>query len=217
MALAGDIMPIADIHRQPRHVYAGIAPLLLGADFSFANLEAPVRGDGAAPTTRRYQPPVLTFSHDEFDFLTGFGAARLSAVSTNNNHSLDLGLDGLARTLATADRVATVPVGTRPPGDGRPHFAVFDRGSMRLGLVCFTFGLNGRRRQGRRRHCLDTAPLNRPHAEADLAPVHEQLAACRDAGADFVILSLHWGMEYEFFLTRHQVAIAHELAEGGRT
>jgi len=57
--------------------------------------------------------------------------------------------------------------------------------------------------------------FNDPKVEPDLRLVETQIQDLKSKGCDLVVLSLHWGIEYEFFPTPRQVRIAHHLAEVG--
>ncbi len=49
----------------------------------------------------------------------------------------------------------------------------------------------------------------------DLSLIEKQIKVCRNAGCDFVVLSLHWGLEFELYPHPDQLKWAHRFAECG--
>lgn len=49
----------------------------------------------------------------------------------------------------------------------------------------------------------------------DLGLLKIQIEDCKKHGCDFIVASMHWGYEFEFFPRARQIEIAHRLVEGG--
>jgi poly-gamma-glutamate capsule biosynthesis protein CapA/YwtB (metallophosphatase superfamily) len=115
---------------------------------------------------------------------------------------LDRGPAGVRSTLDALDAAGIRHTGSaRSAEEARtPH--IIDVNGVKVGHVSFTFGFNGLRE-----------PSGMPWLANELN-VNDALAAARaakEAGAEVVIASLHWGIEFQAEPTAQQRAIAHRL------
>lgn len=140
VAAVGDVLLDGPLHRQGlgseqgfNEVWAPVAPLLIDADLTYANLEGPLGGGATAGFPRFNHPDRLA------DDLVALG---VDVVSTANNHSLDRGRRGLERTLDRLDAVGLQHAGTRR-AKGEAWFSVVERGGWRVAFVACTFAANG--------------------------------------------------------------------------
>jgi poly-gamma-glutamate capsule biosynthesis protein CapA/YwtB (metallophosphatase superfamily) len=177
-------------------MFASIAPDVRAADLATCELEtplAPPQGPFAGWPDFSAPPQVLTTLKD-----IGY-----STCTTASNHSLDQGYTGLTRTLDELDAAGLRHTGsarTRAEAE-RPLIVTLPNG-VRIGQLAYSFGFNG----------------NEPAAgrtwEANLIDVPAILAAAarmKRAGADIVILSMHWGTEYDHLATPEQRSQARRL------
>jgi len=219
LAAVGDLMPHPWLERSPA-LYDAVAPLLAGAALRMANLESPCRPGGVAsePLDSAYvRAPVLALTPAEIERALGPAGARFTHVSLANNHALDEGVAGLEAARSTLAALGVTPLGIHPDAgaDALPPPVVFARGGLRVGLVTFTFGLNGRHAPPGRDGLVQVARLNAAPEHADLERVRQAVSRCREAGADLVVAYLHWGLEFELFPSRRQQRVARALGELG--
>ncbi|MGY6529986.1 MAG: CapA family protein [Cyanobacterium sp.] len=218
ISAVGDIIPMENIEKQSRHIYEDVFEDLLNVDFSFANLEAPVNVSDRNLSVKKKnkQPPLLYFSLLQLDYLIKFRGRTFSAFSTINNHTMDFGIDGVLETVESVKHHGVIHLGTYVPkkmSDNR--FQTVDINGINVGLIAFSFGLNGNKPTDDYKNSLNVVNLNRPYSEIDLSSMKKAILDAKESGCDFIILSLHWGLEFEFFPTKHQVKVAHDLAEMG--
>ncbi len=109
----------------------------------------------------------------------------------------------MKRTLDELDAAGLKHTGSaRTPAEAARPLIITMRNGARVAQLAYSFGFNG---------------LTRPAGqewEANLIDVPTILAAAhraKAAGADIVVLSLHWGVEYNHGVTAEQVARAHAL------
>jgi len=120
--------------------------------------------------------------------------------------------------LSTLDALAKegiVAVGTNREKADRQKAAIIDVQGIRIGFVGLTFGLNGKKIDPEQEYHVNLVQLNALSAEVDLSVPIRQINYCREQYCDFIVGSLHWGLEFEFFPARRQLAVAHQLAEAG--
>jgi poly-gamma-glutamate synthesis protein (capsule biosynthesis protein) len=205
LVAVGDIMMHQDVKLAEAQdgggfpaLWADLVPLFKGADLAFGNLETPV-----APTSGR---PGKPFQFNAPASLPpALRASGFTVLSTANNHAFDQGRKGVAETLDRLRQAQLTAIGS---GEDRPRaetLQVFERNGLRVAFLGFTdlFNLDLDRKA--------TGPWVRP---LDLAPA---LAAVREARskADIVVVSVHWGNEYQHRPTKRQRDIARKLVEAG--
>jgi len=114
-------------------------------------------------------------------------ATGYDACSTAGNHALDAGFDGIVGTLDVLDAAGIAHAGTaRTPEERLPTLLEVE--GVAVGFIAATITPN----VGWPGPDLAWA-VNR----LDAATILADAAWARDRGAEFVIVSLHWGMEYE--------------------
>ncbi len=195
LSLVGDVMWVGDNW----DAYAeGAAPLLDG-DLRVGNLETP---------TSPNHPHVLaelgsyTFNAPP-EMLDGL---PLDLLQLNNNHSLDVGEDGLTDTL---DEVAAR--GLQQTGvDGHATVEIDGR---TVALLSYTWGLNQRDVEPERE--LFILPFGHLDEDLDLSPVAGHAADARAAGADLVVVLVHWGFEYEYYPDPHFLVLGRRIVSAG--
>ncbi|MBI1796794.1 MAG: CapA family protein [Candidatus Eisenbacteria bacterium] len=204
IAAAGDIGVVGTGRARARREgfatpLAAIAPVFAAADLAFANLEFPVAEPGWVEPGRSAE-----FWHDA-DLIPALARAGVRVVSIANNHIMDCGPRGLARTreACAAAGIATVGAGSDLAAARAP--AWFAVGGERVMVLAYAApGAPGDVARG---DAPGIAPL-----EADL--VREDLA--RWGGeATVKIVSVHWGSMYVDYPPPRVLELARVLADAG--
>jgi poly-gamma-glutamate capsule biosynthesis protein CapA/YwtB (metallophosphatase superfamily) len=157
---------------------------------AIVNLEVPLAGKPYSGYPQFSSPDELASNLKE----TGF-----DVLVNANNHALDRGKDGLVRTLNILDSVKVYRTGTfRDTTDKNiNHPLIIDQNNIRIGLLNYTYGTNG---------FVPQKPVIVNYI--DTALIRSDIAKCKQRRTDFIIVVLHWGVEYE----RHQIAEQETLA-----
>ena len=97
---------------------------------------------------------------------------------------------------------------------------IIELNGIKLGLVAATFHVNNRsfpngKEYNGKEYIVNVIPFHRFQGPVDVSLLEEQISYCRSQDCDFIIASLHWGMEFELFPRRDQIDIAHGLIEYG--
>jgi poly-gamma-glutamate synthesis protein (capsule biosynthesis protein) len=126
-------------------------------------------------------------------------AAGYDACSLAGNHALDGGEQGLENTIALLEERGIAHEGTARSEEERLP-GLYEVNGVTVAHLDYTYGLNG---------------LPRPHRYSvniiDRAAILDDARWAREQGAEFVILTIHWGEEYHHPPTREQAALAAEL------
>ncbi len=185
-------------------LYAPLSDLLADPDVMIANLETPIAPDASAGT-REY---VFNAPPEAVDALVHAG---VDAVAVANNHAFDQGRAGFEETLRRLEQAGVKAIGAGP--EGRAAGPVrFDAGGLSIAFLGYAqfFNQDGNACPPARpgsASCVHAAQLDRARIVDDV-----RTAA---AHADAVVVSLHWGVEYDPQPRAEDVALAHELVEAG--
>jgi poly-gamma-glutamate synthesis protein (capsule biosynthesis protein) len=199
-----------------RPIMAGVRPVISAADLAVCHLETPLAPTGGPYSSypRFSVPPQIT---------TALAWAGYDGCTTASNHSLDAGQAGVRRTLAALDRAKIAHAGSarsRPesdhpmwleatgwPGGGRSGvrhtgLPVEPAQPVRVAVLSYTQMLNGLSPPAGRSWIVNTIDVR-----AILTDAHR----ARVAGANLVLVALHWGVEYQHHPTPDQRRIARRL------
>jgi len=204
LVAVGDLLMHQDVQRSARHagnfdtLWADATPLFAGADIAFANLETPV-----APKCGASGRPFVFNAPEELPL--ALKRSGFSILSTANNHAYDQGTKGLAETLEHLDAA-----GLAYTGSGRNQAAaetprILVCKGVRIAFLGYTDIFNH--------------DLNQPGKGPWVNPLDEDRSpqAVREARrqADCVVVSVHWGNEYQHRPTDHQREMAEKLFSAG--
>jgi poly-gamma-glutamate synthesis protein (capsule biosynthesis protein) len=210
LAAVGDLMDHPYL-AQSRDLYGSVEDVIFGADISMANLECVVVDQTVRleiDATSKSGPP-LTMSLRAFETI----ASRYTLLATASNHSIDLGERGVVSTIAAIRNARIAFHGVNEHASDGSRATLLERNGLSVGVIAHTFGVNGHRKPTP--WIVNHTPVNRAVDEIDFRVMQEQFADCRQRRADFVIVQLHWGMEFELFPRKAQLDVAHHIAELG--
>ncbi|MFD6201581.1 CapA family protein [Streptomyces rubiginosohelvolus] len=193
---AGDVLPHSSVIDQAAAdaggagydfapMLAGVAPVVSGADLAFCHMET-VYGKEGGPYTGYpsfKSPPEIA---------TALRATGFDSCSTASNHTLDDGAEGVRRTLDALDEAGVRHAGSaRTAAEAaRPTIlpAGPGKGAAKVAHLAYTYGTND-----------IPLPAGRPWTVnvTDERKIVEEARAARRAGADVVVLSAHWGTEWQ--------------------
>jgi poly-gamma-glutamate synthesis protein (capsule biosynthesis protein) len=208
LLFGGDVLTHASVVRAAcpargscafERLLAPTAALVGRADLAVCHLEVPIVGPGERITgwPTFGAPPQLA---------QALAATGWDHCSTASNHSIDRGTAGVDSTLDALDGAGITHAGTARTIAEAGAVPIRDVAGVRVAFLSATYGLNG---------------LRLPRGEGwrvgriDVAWLVARANAAREAGAEVVIASLHWGDEYRHRLTPSQRAVADALTASG--
>jgi poly-gamma-glutamate capsule biosynthesis protein CapA/YwtB (metallophosphatase superfamily) len=177
-------------------MFAAIAPIIGAADLGFCNLETTLSPDNLdvhGGRDRRTASGAPLF-HTPWQLARTLSDAGFDVCSTANNHATDAGIAGVRSTLDLLEAHDIASVGTWQDEAlaGSPTW--LDVAGVRVALLAATYGLN-----------LPLEPADAGMVEViDLDRLLDQAAQARADGAEFVIVSLHHGIEYQVPISDNQ-------------
>ncbi|MFI1104686.1 CapA family protein [Streptomyces melanogenes] len=186
-----------------RPMLAGVKPVISRADLAICHMET-VYGPDGGPFTGypafKSPPQVAAALKD-----TGY-----DSCSTASNHSLDDGADGIARTLRAFDKAGLKHTGSGRTATESATPALLEAGGAKVAQLAYTYDTNGY-----------PMPDGQPWAVhlIDEQKILADARAARKAGADVVVVSLHWGTEWQTEPDEQQLRLGKALTAsrtGGR-
>jgi poly-gamma-glutamate synthesis protein (capsule biosynthesis protein) len=177
------------------------------ADAVIANLECPV-----TTTEERWAGWKMWKFRAKPEALAILRTAGVAAVALANNHALDRTARGLFDTINHLDAAGIAHAGAGADAEAAASARLVELGPLRLGFISLTDNMPefaaGPARPGTHFMRIDPAPQT-------LAALGRQIRDVRRRGADFVLVSAHWGPNFRTRPTRRFQDFAHRLIEMG--
>ncbi|NSC24718.1 CapA family protein [Streptomyces albus subsp. chlorinus] len=170
-------------------------PMVRDADLAICHMETIYGPDGGPfsgyPLFKT--PPQLARS---------VKSAGYDSCSTGSNHTLDDSTDGVRRTLDAMDAVGLKHVGSARSAHERRKPAMMRAGGAKVAQLAYTYGTNG-----------ISIPQDKPWLVNLIEPerIIRDARAARRAGADVVVVSVHWGTEWQQEPDSLQRSVARKL------
>ncbi|MFJ4483178.1 CapA family protein [Streptomyces longwoodensis] len=208
LVAAGDVLPHSSVIDRARFdaggtgydfrpLLAGTEPVVSRADVALCQTE-PVRGADGDPAFT--SPPEIA---------RALAATGYDGCSTASEHSLDEGAAGVRRTLDALDAAGVRHAGTARTEAEANAITLLRAGRAKVAHLAYTAG-TGRPQPPGAPWTVALADENRIVADA---------RAARKAGADVVVVSVHWGAAWQDAPDGRQLALARALTasrSGGR-
>ena len=175
-----------------------IAPTIMEADYAVCNLEVPLGGG------KNYSGYPCFSAPDAY--AVALKDAGFDLFLTANNHCLDRSDKGLRRTLTALDSLGVDHIGTYHNAQQRDTLVPFVKSikGIKVGFLNYTYGTNG---------------INpKSGAEVSLidkAKIKAEIAETREAGAELIVVCMHWGVEYVLTENAEQRQLAQFLIDQG--
>lgn len=164
------------------HMLEPVSDLLAQTDLTVLNLEVPIAKGRYGGYPQFNSPPTL---------LDALAATGTDVLLCANNHALDRLGKGARQTLDAIDAAGLAHVGTARNREEYNAVPLFDLNGISIAIFNYTQHTNGMEKEDTEenlRYAVHYFAVHR--AERDVQ-------AAREAGADYVILCVHWGREYE--------------------
>ena len=178
--------------------FAYIAPYLQQSDVTLGNLELTLGGRPYSGYPCFSAPDTLLYS---------LKRAGFTALTTANNHTCDRKTAGIKRTIEQLEAANMPFTGTFRNAEERDSLTprIIEKNGLRMALLAYTYGTNG-------------IPFAAP-VIVNLIDTVQMLADLQKAKkvADFVVVAVHWGIEYQDAPSAEQRKVADFLLRNGAT
>ncbi|MDX1960011.1 MAG: CapA family protein [Leptospiraceae bacterium] len=180
-------------------VFEEVKPHIEKDDLSIGNLETTLPGD-----------PKLFSAYPEFgspdEIVSAMKYIGMDVLTTSNNHSMDKGKKGLIRTLDVLDKEGVHHTGTFRSNDEytQKPFLIVKAKDWKIAILAYTYGTNG-----------IAVPKAVKVNLIDKKQIADDLEKALGERPDLVIVSYHFGDEYQRFPNSFQKEIVQYSFEEG--
>ncbi|MFG2502771.1 CapA family protein [Streptomyces sp. NPDC048441] len=205
LVASGDVLPHSSIIRKANAdaggdgydfvpMLAGAKPVVSKADLAICHMETVYGENGDYTGYPAFKSPP--------QIARALKATGYDACSTASNHTLDDGAAGVRRTLGALDKAGVKHAGSgRTAAEGRSP-AWLRAGGAKVAELAYTYDTNGYPQPKGKPWTVNLMQRDRIVADA---------RAARKAGADVVVVSVHWGTEWQDAPDRRQLSLGKEL------
>jgi poly-gamma-glutamate capsule biosynthesis protein CapA/YwtB (metallophosphatase superfamily) len=180
-------------------MFAQVKDMLSNPDFLIANQESTPGGSEIGLSSY----PLFNSPKEIVKSLQEVG---VDAVTTANNHSLDQGEEGLLSAIDYYEKISMPYVGAFKSQKDQETIRTFNVNGIKFALLSYTYGTNGIPVPEGKDYLVNLLDEKKMIAEIKKA---------RTLDIDLVVMSLHWGNEYQRFPTDEQQRLANVLTENG--
>lgn len=180
--------------------FAYVSPILQSGDIAFANLECPLSNKGS-----RLKEKDVTFRGTP-QATVGIRQSGIDVVSLANNHALDYGPQALADTISLLNRSGIKSAGAGQNISQAHQPAILKVRNKQVSLLAYSYVIPAG----------FFASPSHPGIASARSPdrVAQQVKEAKKT-SDFVILSFHWGVEYQDYPISIQRQLAHTAIDSG--
>jgi poly-gamma-glutamate capsule biosynthesis protein CapA/YwtB (metallophosphatase superfamily) len=174
-----------------------VQPYTTSADMAIVNLEVPLAGQPYSGYPQFSSPGTLA---------EGLKKNGFQVFITANNHCLDRGKQGLEHTLQTLDSFQILHTGTFRDSMEKLKLnpLIIEKNKFRIAILNYTYGING----------FSPKAPNIVNV-IDTARIRRDIRVAKSQVVDFVIVTLHWGNEYERTPSKEQYAVGEFIRKCG--
>ena len=169
------------------------------ADFAFANQESNIGGIEIGLSSY----PNFNSPYEIVRDLVGIG---FNMFSRANNHTLDKGENGVILAESYWQTLnGIISAGSTDSQEKRDQIPVIEQNGIRLALLAYSYGFNGYR-----------VPEDKPYLanEFSYEQAEQDIQKAKEV-ADVIVVSMHWGTEYQDTPNETQLEQAKWLADQG--
>jgi poly-gamma-glutamate capsule biosynthesis protein CapA/YwtB (metallophosphatase superfamily) len=213
----GDILPHSVVNNEARMNAGGkgydydpmfddIRDRISAADLAICHQETPISADNTDLT----QPRIKVFNTPH-EITTALKNAGFDACDTAGNHTWDKGARGVNQTLDMLDAAGLGHAGSFRNPEEAATPTIYDVKGVKVGHLAFSYTIYNAGSP------TTDVPAEMPWLREMLWPaigaegIEAQARRAKEHGAEFVVVSMHWGAEYQTAPTAQQRDLARQL------
>jgi len=188
--------------------FVGVQKMFSSVDLMCGNLEGAIAGAEIGYSNGRTDSEgrIKFNAPDEFAF--NLKEAGFDCLTTANNHAGDCDAQGLINTIDALRSADLMQTGTFKSKEDRMPL-ITEINGIKLGILATTEVINGSSNMSRdEKNAMFSRLQNFEEIEADIA-------ACKESGAEFILMFAHWDEEYENRPQKATRAYAEQLLAAG--
>jgi poly-gamma-glutamate capsule biosynthesis protein CapA/YwtB (metallophosphatase superfamily) len=141
---------------------------------------------------------------------------KFDIVSLANNHINDSLCGGIKSTREYLDKNKILHVGANLSEEDIDIIPIINKKGIKVAFLAYTFSTNGVPLESECQFGTNLIRFNALNpANYDPSLIHKHIKKARSEGADIIVASLHWGIEFEYYPPVRIVERGHALLEKG--
>lgn len=206
VAAIGDVLIHQSIYRDAKtgdtydfdKMFTEVTPYLQAADITIANQESMIGGaEMGLSTYPQFNSP--------FEVGDALKHAGVDVVSIANNHTLDRGEEAIMNATNHWDALGIPYVGAYKSAEDRAKIRTLERNDITFSFLSYTYGTNGIPVPEGKPYLVNL--IDKEQIKADIASAKQQ--------SDVIVVSLHFGNEYERLPNEQQKELVQFVADQG--
>ncbi|WP_281658477.1 CapA family protein [Halobacillus sp. Cin3] len=206
LAAVGDLLIHKEVYNDAKTssgydfdpMFHEVSPHLSNADITFANSESILGGSAIGVSTY----PSFNTPFELGDTLKTNG---IDIVSMSNNHTLDRGVMAIENAINQWDLLGIKKVGSYLSSEGRDTITTIRKNDITFSFLAYTYGTNGIPTPDGKPYLVNR--MDKDQIASDIKRASSK--------SDVVVMSLHFGKEYERFPSDDQKEWAAYASEQG--
>ncbi|MDR1100813.1 MAG: CapA family protein [Clostridiales bacterium] len=182
---------------------------LIDSDIAVCNIDGLVDAYGENKNITSY-PNFNT----PYEILNAIKSLGFNYITTANNHAYDKGWTGVVKNLENIKSAGLTPLGTYISQEEYDKLYITEANGLKIGMSAWSALDNGLAGTIGEKDKYAMHKFNQDSFDEPTAMLNE-VKRMREAGAEVVIMFLHWGAEYSNSPTDSQRFIAKQLAAAG--
>ncbi len=211
----GDLMCTKGLDRCQDSLYENVEELIFSSDIKCANLESTFSPGQTKPMEfSSDESPVINLTIEQYKTLTCHKGEKYDIVQLANNHIVDCGEDGALKTIRQLEEDGIKYAGINLSPEDREKTTITFSGNLKIGWLSHTFFVNFRPLPEGKPWFVNITPFY-IERDPDLSGILRQIDYCKRQQCDLIIVSLHWGLEFELYPHPQQREWAQIIADAG--
>jgi poly-gamma-glutamate synthesis protein (capsule biosynthesis protein) len=214
LTLLGDIVPARSVYEKMLkhgfdYPFKEVAFAASNSDLTFGNFECPI--------TDKIDPPTEGMSFvTPTKVLPGLKSLGLDLVTLANNHSTNYGPQPFVETLKQLKKSGIVYVGGGKDYTEAHALRVINKNGLKIGVLNYNSIIGGLKADVGSPGVawLHMPPWNKKIDQSELLQMKKEIIAAKTK-VDFLIVAIHWGVEYKLEPIKEQVSVAHIAINSG--
>ena len=200
VAMIGDIL----LHL-PLYNYKNFAPSFSPVQEELESVDLLIANQESLPTGGAFEVSGYPNFSSPPHIIEDLKDMGVDVLSIANNHVLDQGEEGLLEAIQQMEKVEMPYVGAYKSVEDQQEDRIFQVENVSLGLLGYTYGTNGHE-----------TPVGKDYLvnRIDETRIVKEIKELK-AKVDFVVVSIHWGAEYNIEANDTQKQLAQSIADAG--
>ena len=178
------------------------------ADLRVGNLETLISSSNPLTKDRVNAANGSPQCNGPVSYLKDLRRTGFDVFVTANNHCCDWGSIGIDETLEMLDLYGFIHTGTRRSDEAVPNYVIVNVKGINVGIISTTHLIN-------QRESLTPSQMSLMVNNFSPSTIAADIAGAKTAGAEFVVVYAHWGIENTHNLVDYQISDATVIAESG--